>query len=55
VQQQSTTVRIQVPKNLLAAYLLWFFLGIFGAHRFYLGRTGSAVGVSRVLCKLPAG
>lgn len=26
-----------------AAYLLWFFLGGFGAHRFYLGRTGSAV------------
>ena len=27
-----------------AAYLLWFFLGGFGAHRFYLGKTGSAVG-----------
>ncbi|HEY3797741.1 MAG TPA: TM2 domain-containing protein [Caulobacteraceae bacterium] len=25
------------------AYLLWFFLGLLGAHRFYLGRTGSAV------------
>jgi TM2 domain-containing membrane protein YozV len=25
------------------AYLLWFFLGGFGAHRFYLGRTGTAV------------
>lgn len=24
-------------------YLLWFFLGGFGAHRFYLGRTGSAI------------
>eukprot|EP01113_Clastostelium_recurvatum_P039831 TRINITY_DN612_c0_g1_i1.p2 TRINITY_DN612_c0_g1~~TRINITY_DN612_c0_g1_i1.p2 ORF type:complete len:129 (-),score=18.49 TRINITY_DN612_c0_g1_i1:156-542(-) len=23
------------------AYLLWFFLGVFGAHRFYLGRTGT--------------
>lgn len=22
----------------LVAYLLWFFLGMFGAHRFYLGR-----------------
>ena len=29
-------------KSTGAAYLLWFFLGGFGAHRFYLGRTGSA-------------
>ena len=25
----------------LLAYLLWFFLGWFGLHRFYLGRVGS--------------
>ena len=25
------------------AYALWFFFGWFGAHRFYLRRTGSAV------------
>ncbi len=25
------------------AYLLWFFLGIFSAHRFYLGKVGSGV------------
>jgi TM2 domain-containing membrane protein YozV len=25
------------------AYLLWFFLGPFGGHRFYLGRKGSAI------------
>jgi TM2 domain-containing membrane protein YozV len=25
------------------AYLLWFFLGFFSAHRFYLGKTGSAI------------
>ena len=24
------------------AYLLWFFLGFFSGHRFYLGRNGSA-------------
>jgi TM2 domain-containing membrane protein YozV len=30
-------------KNMLVAYLLWYFLGIFGGHRFYMGRTGSAV------------
>lgn len=27
----------------LAAYLLWFFLGMLGAHRFYLGRWGSGL------------
>jgi TM2 domain-containing membrane protein YozV len=30
-------------KSTGAAYLLWFFLGTLGAHRFYLGRTGTAV------------
>lgn len=25
------------------AYALWFFLGMFGGHRFYAGRSGSAV------------
>ena len=30
-------------KNIVVAYLLLIFLGVFGAHRFYLGRTGSAV------------
>jgi TM2 domain-containing membrane protein YozV len=30
-------------KSTGVAYLLWFFLGGFGAHRFYLGSTGPAV------------
>jgi len=30
-------------KSTGVAYLLWFFLGWFGAHRFYLGQTGTAV------------
>ena len=25
------------------AYLLWFFLGVFGAHKFYLGKIGMGV------------
>ncbi len=33
----------QRGKSMLVAYLLWYFLGIFGGHRFYMGRTGSAV------------
>ena len=27
-------------KSTLAAYLLWFFFGLLGIHRFYLGHTG---------------
>jgi len=33
----------QRKKNPAAAWLLWFFLGLFGAHRFYLGRIGSGI------------
>lgn len=32
-----------VKKSTLIAYLLWFFLGSLGAHRFYLGKNGSAI------------
>jgi len=28
-------------KSVSAAYLLWFFIGFLGAHRFYAGRKGS--------------
>ena len=30
-------------KSVGIAYLLWFFFGGLGVHRFYLGRTGSGV------------
>jgi TM2 domain-containing membrane protein YozV len=30
-------------KSLLVAYLLWFFLGYVGGHRFYLGRPVSGL------------
>jgi TM2 domain-containing membrane protein YozV len=30
-------------KTALVAYLLWFFVGFFGGHNFYLKRTGIAV------------
>ncbi len=31
------------PKSRLAAALLCFFLGVFGAHRFYLKKNGTAI------------
>lgn len=30
-------------KSLVLAYVLWFFLGAFGIHRFYLGKTVSGI------------
>jgi TM2 domain-containing membrane protein YozV len=30
-------------KSPLIAYLLWFFFGLFGAHRFYAGRMGTGL------------
>jgi TM2 domain-containing membrane protein YozV len=32
-------------KSTTVAYLLWFFLGGFGAHRFYFGKMGSGFGM----------
>jgi TM2 domain-containing membrane protein YozV len=30
-------------KSVGLAYALWFFFGLFGGHRFYAGKTGTAV------------
>jgi len=30
-------------KNMVVAYILWYFLGVFGGHRFYMKQTGTAV------------
>ena len=40
--QAATQGRIS-PKSRLATTLLAWFLGYFGAHRFYVGKTGSAM------------
>jgi TM2 domain-containing membrane protein YozV len=40
-------------KSVLVAYLLWFFLGGFGLHRFYLGRIVS--GLAMLLIGLVSG
>lgn len=43
-----------MKKSPLIAYLLWWFLGMFGAHRFYTGQTGSAIAMlSITLCSFP--
>ncbi|MGQ3673812.1 TM2 domain-containing protein [Xanthobacter sp. TB0136] len=40
--------------SMLLAYVFWFFLGLLGAHRFYLGRPGSAV-LQIITCLLLVG
>ena len=30
-------------KNMILAYVLWYFLGILGGHRFYMKKTGPAI------------
>ena len=37
-------------KTRLVAYVLWAFLGLLGAHNFYLGRTG--LGVTQLILSL---
>jgi TM2 domain-containing membrane protein YozV len=32
-------------KSTGTAYLLWFFLSMFGAHRFYLGASGTGAAI----------
>ncbi len=54
MQQPATAETSEAMKMMLydankkstgVTYLLWFFLGGFGIHRFYLGHTASAVGI----------
>lgn len=43
--EQTVSLKVNMNgKSLLIAYLLWWFLGWAGVHRFYLGRTGSGLG-----------
>lgn len=40
----------QNAKSPAAAYLLCIFLGGIGAHRYYMGKTGSAIAMTLILC-----
>ncbi|KRM90833.1 TM2 domain-containing protein [Liquorilactobacillus cacaonum] len=35
-------------KNTVVAYLLWFFLGTVGGHRYYFGKIGSAIAMTLI-------
>lgn len=37
-------------KSMVVAYVLWYFLGMFGGHRFYMGKKGSAVAQLILTC-----
>ncbi|MFF2996513.1 TM2 domain-containing protein [Streptomyces sp. NPDC057950] len=36
--QPQQTGALHTPKSVVAAYVCWIFLGVFGIHHFYLGR-----------------
>jgi hypothetical protein len=44
LEQTSLLAKDEAQRSLGTAYALWLFLGLFGAHRFYLRRYWSAVG-----------
>ncbi|MDB5697151.1 MAG: hypothetical protein JWN21_2694 [Sphingomonas bacterium] len=47
-----TPTRPANDRNKLVAALLAFFIGIFGVHRFYLGRTGSGIAMLVLTCTI---
>ena len=52
--EQNYTVKMNMEgKNIIVAYLLWWFLGWAGVHRFYLGRVKS--GIAQLLLVLIGG
>lgn len=50
--QELLLVNSEVEKNsksTLVAYLLWWFTGLIGGHRYYFGKTGSAVAMTLIV------
>lgn len=43
VAQPPVTAGTDTEKRILPAFLLCFFLGVFGAHRFYVGKIGTGI------------
>lgn len=44
MSEQNVSINVNMEgKNMIVAYLLWWFLGWAGIHRFYLGRTKSGI------------
>lgn len=44
MSEQTVSMKVNIEgKNIVIAYVLWFFLGALGIYRFYLGRTKSAI------------
>lgn len=44
MSKQNVSIKMSMEgKNMILAYVLWWFLGFFGVHRFYLGRVKSGI------------
>lgn len=43
VVNNTNVVHADDPKNKWVALLLWFFLGVFGGHKFYEGKIGMGI------------